>query len=157
MKDRKPAAVPPLDQIRARVEQAARDDKAKELAKQKAEQAVAELAKPTPNLKLQETGSFGYSTTGNVPKIGNAPMLMEAAFNLTPAAPVAKAPFLVGDRWFALKLKNRVEQNKDAFAKEKEQLKQSLLPKKQQEAVEAWLKGLKAKAKIEINPALLTD
>lgn len=157
IKDRKPAAVPPLAQIRNQVEQGAREDKAKELAKQKADQAVTELAKQSPGLKIQETGNFGFSAKGDIPQIGTSPGIMEAAFGLTTAAPVAKTPFQLGDRWYVIKLKNRMEMNKDAFPREKEQIKQSLLPKKQQEALDTWLKEMKAKAKIEINPALLAD
>jgi peptidyl-prolyl cis-trans isomerase D len=157
IKERKPSTVPPLAQVRSQVEQGATADKARELARQKADQAVAELAKAAPALKLQDTGSFGYSPKGEVPKIGTGPEILEAAFSLTTTAPVAKKPFQIGDRWYAVKLKSRTEKNKDAFAKEKDLIKQSLLPKKQQDALETWLKDMKAKAKIEINPSLLSE
>ncbi|HLO25225.1 MAG TPA: SurA N-terminal domain-containing protein [Geobacteraceae bacterium] len=157
IKDRKPSAVPPLAQIRTQVEQGALEDKSWELAKQKAEQSLAEMVKASPGLKLQDTGSFGYSAKGDVPKIGASPEIMEAAFSLTTAAPAAKKTFQVGDRWYVIKLKNRTEINKDAFAREKDQIRQTLLPRKQQEALESWLKNLKAKAKIEVNPAILGD
>ena len=157
VKDRKPAAVPPLAQIRSQVEQGAAAEKAQALAKQKAGQALADIAKGSPGLKLQETGSFGYSAKGDIPKVGSVPEIIEAAFTLTPAAPVAKQPFQVGDRWYVIKLKSRTELNKEAFAREKEQIKQGLLPGKQKEALDKWLKDLKAKAKIEINQALLAD
>ncbi|HEY6007786.1 MAG TPA: peptidylprolyl isomerase, partial [Geobacteraceae bacterium] len=65
--------------------------------------------------------------------------------------------FKVGDRWYAVKLKNRIAADTTDFQKTKEQIKQTLLPKKQQDALDAWLKELKTKAKIEINPAILTD
>lgn len=157
IKDRKPAAVPPLAQIRSQVEQGAAAEKAQVLAKQKAELALAEIAKGSPSLKLQETGSFGYSARGEIPKVGSSPEIMEAAFSLTSAAPVAKHPFQVGDRWYVLKLKNRAEMNKEAFAREKEQIRQGLLPSKQREVLEKWMQDLKGKAKIEINPSLLSD
>jgi peptidyl-prolyl cis-trans isomerase D len=157
IKEKKPAAVPPLDQIKGRVEALATEDKARELAKKKAEEALVQLGKGNSTLKLQETGSFGYSAKGEIPKIGVAPELTEAAFSLTTAAPVAKGPFKLGDRWYVIKLKERVEMNKDEFAKTKEQIKQTLLPKKQQDALDSWMKELKGKAKIEINPGLLAD
>lgn len=157
VKEKKPAAVPPLAQIRTGVESRAAADKARELAKKKAEEALAALAKGSAGGKLQETGSFGYATSGELPRIGKSLDLMESAFALTTAAPVAKTPFKVGERWYAVKLKSRSESNSSEFQRVKEQLKQSLLPKKQQEAMDAWLKGLKEKAKIETNPALLAD
>ena len=157
VKEKKPAAVPPLAQIRNQVSQSAAVDKARDLAKKKADEALAQLAKGGAALKLQETGSFGYVATGVVPRIGTSTELMEAAFALTAANQTAKTSFKIGDRWYAVKLKQRTEANSADFQKNKEQLKQSLLPKKQQEAVETWLKELRSKAKIEINPAIKAD
>ena len=157
LKERKAAAVPPLAQIKAQVESRAIEDRSKDLAKKKAEEALGLLAKADSGLKPQETGPFGFSDKGGIPKIGTSTEIMEAAFNLTAAAPLPKTPFKVGDRWYAMKLKNRIAADTADFQKSKEQIKQSLLPKKQQDALDAWLKDLKAKAKIEINSAILAE
>lgn len=157
-KQKKPAAVPPLEQIKAQVEQKALLAKAQELAKKRAADAAAQLAKNPAAIPLPgDTGSFGFNATGDIPKIGKSPDGMEAAFKLTTAAPVAPAPIKVGETWYVIKLKNRTEANKDEFQRTKEQIKKQLLPKKQQEAVEAWLKELRANAKIEINRALKAE
>jgi peptidyl-prolyl cis-trans isomerase D len=68
-----------------------------------------------------------------------------------------KVPFKSGENWYAIKLKKRVEADTAEFQKTKEQIKQTLLPEKREEAVSNWLKSLKGKAKIEINPLLLAD
>ena len=153
--EKKAAAVPPLAQIRGAVQQKTLEAKAAELAKTKAEALLPQLAKGGSQLK--DTGSFGYSATGVVPNIGTSPELMEEAFTLSSAAPVAKKAVKVGDRWYAVRLKSRIEAPTTELAKSKEGIKQTLLPKKQQEAMDTWLKGLKAKAKIEVNPAVLND
>jgi len=155
LKERKPSEVPPLSRIRDRVEEKARAVKAVELAKKKAEEAQAKLAKgDTAGLAPQETGSFAFDVKGNVPVVGTSPELMEAAFALTAKAPAPQAPVKVGNRWIALRLKERTEQNAAAFPAEKEKIKKELLPAKQEEELQRWLKELRAKAKIEINPAL---
>jgi peptidyl-prolyl cis-trans isomerase D len=142
-----------LADVKAAVESKAKAAKATDLAKKKAEDAAKQfVAKAT--LKSQSTGSFGYSAKGDLPAIGNAPELMEAAFKLTAAAPAVDTPFKVGNRWYAVRLKQRVEAPKADFDKVKEELKKKLLPRKQEEALEKWTKDLRAKAKIEINPAL---
>lgn len=151
--ERKPAQVPPLAQIKGAVEQKARDAKAADLAKKKAEDALAQLAKGGANLKA--TGSFGYAATGAIPNLGTSPELMDAAFTLTNAAPVAKQPIKIGERWYAVKLKSRTEAPTTDLARQSGTIKQSLLPKKQQEALDTWLKGLRSKAKIEINPSIV--
>jgi peptidyl-prolyl cis-trans isomerase D len=151
---RNPSVVPPLSSVRARVEKLVIDGKAADLARAKAEETLAKLAKGGFTGTLQETGSFSYSVKGEIPKIGVSRDIMEAATLLTTTAPVARTPLQANGRWYAIRLKSRVEAGMAEFQKEKEQLRQSLLPKKQNEALEAWLKGLKDKAKIVLNPAL---
>ena len=156
VKERQNSVVPPLTEIKAAVEQKAKVAKSLDLAKKKADDAAKQLvAKAT--LKTQATGSFGFSAKGDVPVIGNSPALMEAAFKLTPAAAAIETPFKVGNRWYAVRLKQRTEAPKADFDKTREELKKKILPKKQDEALEAWIKGLRAKAKIEINPTLAAD
>ena len=155
VKERKAAAVPPLAEIKTAVEQKAKEAKAIELARSKAEEAAKQLAGKTA-LKTRTTGSFGFSAKGEVPTIGSAPDLMEAVFKLT-AGQAPATPFKVGDRWYAVRLKSRTEAPRAEFDKTKEQIKQKLLPRKQEEAVDTWTKGLRSKAKIEINQALVTE
>ncbi|MRR39324.1 peptidylprolyl isomerase, partial [bacterium] len=79
---------------------------------------------------------------------------LQAAFALTAKAPEPQSPLKNGNRWIALKRRERVELNAAAFVTEKEKIKKELLPVKQEEELQKWLKELRAKAKIEINPAL---
>jgi len=154
VKERKDSVVPPLAEIKSAVEQKTRAVKAVELAKKKAEEAAKQFVAKAA-LKTQSTGSFGYSAKGDLPVIGNAPELMEAAFKLTAAAPAVDTTFKVGNRWYAVRLKQRTEAPRADFEKNKEELKKKLLPRKQEEALEKWLKELRAKARIEINQALI--
>ncbi len=156
LKEKKTAAVPPLAEIRNRVEEPARREKAKEFAKKKAEEAITRMSKGTGTYKLQETGLFLHKNSA-IPKIGPSPELTEVAFKLTAAAPVATSPVATGSVWYAVKLKNRVEAPKVDFAKQKEAIRAKLLPQKQDEALSAWLKGLREKATIVINPALMAE
>ncbi|AJE02851.1 peptidylprolyl isomerase [Geobacter pickeringii] len=155
IKERQPAEVPPLAQIRARVEEKAKAARAVELAKKRAEEIQTKLAKgDTAGLKLQQTGSFVFDPKGSVPNAAPSADLMEAAFTLTDKTPAPSAPVKVGGRWIAFRLKQRTERNAAAFAGEKEKIKQQILPQKQEEELQKWIKELRAKAKIEINPAL---
>ncbi|ANA40016.1 MULTISPECIES: peptidylprolyl isomerase [Geobacter] len=155
LKERKPAEVPPLAQIRAQVEEKARAAKAVDLAKKKAEEAQAKLAKgDSTGLTLRDSGSFAFDAKGSVPTVGASPELMEAAFTLTTAAPAPKEPIRVGARWIAFRLKERTELNAANFAAQKEKIKQEILPRKQDDEYRKWIEELRSKAKIEINPAL---
>lgn len=157
LKERKPAEVPPLAQIRNAVEAAASQDKAKELAAKRAEEMLASLAKNSAAAKLQETGSFSYNDQNSIPGIGISKELMDAAFTLTAAAPTPKTAIKIEQKWVVIRLKNRTAAKTEDFQKTKEEIKKQLLPKKQQEALDTWIKELKAAAKIEINQQLIAD
>jgi len=155
-KERTASVIPALKDIKTEVEQKVKSAKAVDLAKTKAEEAAKAFAAKTA-VKSQTSSSFGYNTKGDVPALGSSPELMEAAFKLSSAAPAASGVYKVGNRWFAIKLKSRSESPRAEFDKNKEQIKQKMLPKKQEEALTNWIKGLRDKAKIEINQALLAE
>lgn len=157
IKERVAATVPPMEKIKPQIEAAVRVEKAKELAKKKAEETLASLGKGGSSVKLTETGSFGFAENGLIPKIGVSTEIMDAAFGLTVASPLPKTTFKLGDAWVVIKLKNRSIADKNAFTTSKEQIRQQLLPKKQQEALDTWIKDLKTKAKIELNEALTAN
>lgn len=152
--EKKGAELPPLKQVRSSVEQQVRLAKAAELAKQKAIEAQKALASGEAGLTLSTTPAFGYNLLGTLPGIGTSKPMLEKVFDLTPAAPAPAEPFLVNGRWFAVRLKQRIAASNDGFAKQKEEIKARLLPVRQEAALRDWLKELRAKAKIEINPAL---
>ena len=154
-KERKVAIVPPLAEIKSAVEVKARETKAVELAKKKADDA-AKLFSTNGVIKGQSTGVFGFSAKGDIPVIGTSPEIVEAVFKLSKAQAPA-TPFKVGNRWFAVRLKERVEAPKSQFDVAREELKKKMLPKKQDDALMEWSKALREKAKIEINQTLIAD
>ena len=154
VKEKKAAELPPLAQVRTTVEQQVRAIKAAELAKQKAVEAQKALAAGGTGLKLQATPAFGYNAKGDLPGIGSSKPLMEKAFELTTASATASEPVLVGNRWYAVLLKQRTSAAAADFAARKDEIKKRLLPAKQEETLRNWLKELRSKAKIVINPAL---
>lgn len=152
--EKKSAELPPLAQVRNSVEQQVRLAKAAELAKQKALETQKALASGEAGLTLSVTPAFGYNTQGTLPGIGSSKPMLEKVFDLTTAAPSPVEPFLVNDRWFAVRLKQRIAASSEGFAPRKEEIKARLLPLRQEAALRDWLKELRAKAKIEINPSL---
>lgn len=154
-KERKAATVPPLAEIKGAVEAKVKVAKAIDLAKKKGEDAAKQLSTKAA-LKTESTGSFGFSAKGDIPKIGVSNEIMEAVFKLT-AAQAPATPFKIANRWYAVRVKARTEAAKAAFDSTKEELKKKMLPKKQDDAVTEWSKGLREKAKIEINQALIAD
>lgn len=154
-KEHKASTVPALAEIKGAVEAKAKSARAIELAKEKADDAAKRLSAKAV-LKTQLTGSFGFSAKGEIPQIGVSPEIVEAVFKLS-AGQAPATPFKVGNRWYAVRVKSRIEAPKAQFDATKEELKKKMLPKKQEEALAQWIKGLREKAKIEINQALIAD
>jgi peptidyl-prolyl cis-trans isomerase D len=157
LKERKPAEVPPLTQIRPNVESRVKQEKARELAAKRAEEILASLTKNPAAAKMQTTATFMYNEQGNVPGIGVSRDLMDAAVALTSAAPLPKAAVKLDQKWVVFRLKNRSAASSSDFQKSKEEIKKQILPKKQQEALDNWIKELKTAAKIQINQQLIAD
>lgn len=155
-KERKESVVPPLAEVKSSVEQKAKAAKAAELAKKKADDAAKQFSAKS-SLNTRTTGSFGYSAKGDIPTIGTSPELMESTFKLTSAAPAAATPVKIGTTWYAVRLKERIDAPQADFDKTREELKKKMLPKKQEEELDKWVKELRAKAKIEINQALIAE
>lgn len=154
VKEKKAAELPPLAQVRTSVEQQLRVIKAAELAKQKAVDAQKLLAGNGAGLQLKATQAFGYNAKGDLPGIGNSKPLMEKVFELTASSATPSEPMLVNNRWYAVRLKQRNAAPQTDFVARKDEIKRQLLPAKQEEALNNWIKELRSKAKIVYNPAI---
>ncbi|MBI5562690.1 MAG: SurA N-terminal domain-containing protein [Deltaproteobacteria bacterium] len=122
--------------------------KAEEILKKAATSDLAAIAKAE-KLKAEPTGPFS-KLQPFIQKLsfyaGDKPNFFEA----TKEKPLYPEVVKAGKRYAVLKLKSAQEANLADFDKTKDRLKQELLAKKQNDAVEAWVKALREKAKVEV-------
>jgi peptidyl-prolyl cis-trans isomerase D len=166
VKERRESRLPELKEVRDRVVAAFRQAKAQELAQKTADSLLADLKAgkkltdlaQKEHLKVEETGLFARSYGDFVPKLGNAPELAKAAFELTTDKPVAPVVYNLDDHFVVATLKSREAADMQALdsAKRKE-IQATLLNKKRNDAVSAKLKELRKKAEIVISPTLQTE
>jgi len=159
--ERLPSAVPPLDQVRAKVEGDLRAKKAAEFAHQRGEALLAKLKEKKDlqalageeNLTVEdsrEVGRFG----GYLPNIGNAPALKDAVFVLTPENPVAPGVYDVnGDAVIAV-LAERLPPDESRFDGEKASIEERLRGQAAAAAVRTFVDQLKARSQIEYGMGL---
>ena len=106
--------------------------------------------------KIDATGFFARSARV-VPRIGLAPDVVAAAFDkLTLEQPLHDGVFEVNGRFFVVRLKGREKPDPAKFATERDGLEQQALSGRKSQTVDAFAEGLRAKAKIQKNPKLLT-
>ena len=148
-------------------------DAAKTLAQQKAEEALkaAQSGKKLEELfpasekkegevdfasanklEAQETGAF--SAGEFVPRIGQAPEIAQAAFSLTTDKPVAPKVFQNANAFYVVELKAHEKPAEAEFQKAKEDLRQAMLGRKQNDLLTGFLKELRDSGKVEENQAL---
>jgi peptidyl-prolyl cis-trans isomerase D len=161
IKERVPTRIPTLAEARSQVEQAFRREHAKGLAKAAAERLLAAakagggLAVPARSAgqQVETTGAFTRSFSPFVPKVGTSEELAKAAFALTTTGESVDKVFEIDGSFVVVALKSREAADLARLGSaERDQLRQSILERKQNDAVKARLDELKAGAAIVIPP-----
>jgi len=158
-----PAHVPPLAEIRERVEKAVRVEKAEALAKTKADAALVDLGKSdidsvatATGLSVDETGPFSRQGP-YIPKIGTSADLKKVAFTLTKEKPQAPAVYTVSQSNYLAALKERVAADEEKFAADKAKLIKDAEERLKGQAMEQFVNYLKARANIDVSQDFLAN
>ena len=159
LKERQPSRLPELDEVKTRVEQAYRAEQARTLAKELADQLLAQarekndLPAAAKELKLpvEESGEFSRSFGTFIPRIGANPELAADAFTLSKDAPVSEKVYNVSDRYLVAALKEQTIADFSALDETaRTQLREELLLDKKEKMVADKLTELLQQAQIEI-------
>jgi peptidyl-prolyl cis-trans isomerase D len=166
VKARRESRLPELTEVRNEVVQAYRREQSKTLAREAAEKIQAAL-KAGQKLEvlareqgetIERTGLFSSSYGAFVPRLGNAENLATAAFTLTEESPAAPEVYDIDGTFVVAALAERQEANPAALtAANKDELREALLSRKQEEALAEHLKNLREKADISIAQTLLSS
>ncbi|MBM4289177.1 MAG: hypothetical protein FJ135_13745 [Deltaproteobacteria bacterium] len=154
--ERQESVLPPLDQIKDRVAEAVRLEKAKEAAAREAKKALARLqkgetlAKLAAQLGLPLRDSGFFTRPQGFPGHPQARSLTTAAFALNPAQPHLAEPIRLNGDNFLLALKARRQPDPKQFAQDREQMEKYLLELKQQMVFSQWLALQRQRAKIRV-------
>jgi len=150
--DRKEPAVPPLAEIRDKVEADARKTAGERLAKEAGQKLLAraqeiglEKAAAEAGAKLDETGNFDRRS-GSVPKIGVAGELRTEAFALTTEAPLAPRVYSASGDAVVVALKSRTPADMKEFETAKASIREQLLSQRRQATLSAFMSHLKERA-----------
>jgi peptidyl-prolyl cis-trans isomerase D len=147
-----PAHQASLDEVRDKIVASLKQEKAQELARQKAD----ELAKRIKNgekfdaaakaLGLDPKTSDEFSRAGSIAGVGSGKQL-SAAFNMK--AGEVSAPQNIGTNWLVYRVESKIEPNPADFEKQKKDLADQVLNDKRGLAYEAFRSGLEQRLKQE--------
>ena len=142
--DKKEPRIPDFEEVKAKVAEAVKREKAKEQLAQIARDLASSVKTPAEVKAAAEKAGFeaateqGYKLGGTLGKAGTSPALDETIYSLK-TGEVAKAPLKVGDNWVVLGVTNRKEADLAEFAQQREQLMQTMLLAKQNQVFEDYI------------------
>lgn len=164
LKQRREAAVPPLESVKNRIETGLRESKAYELALQRGNALLEELKKEkdlqkvaqSHGVKLDETGWFPRSAP-QLPKIGDLAEMKGGPVTLSEQKPFPDKLYTQKDALYLLAFKAREGADMEKFERERDTIKKQAIAESRQRALFRFMEGLKSKAKIELNTAFLEE
>ncbi len=157
--EKKESRIPPLEEVKQEVTRKVIGVKSEEKARQVAEEllkqlqtgkAMKELSGGT-GLQTEETGLF-TRTGGVIPKIGPSGESMGLLSSLTEKNPIPKEVLRTKDGYFVVRLVASEPADQAKFQTAKKDLEKRLIYQKQEEFFQNWLKQLRERAKVDINP-----
>ena len=152
-----PAGVPPLEEIKARVIEAIKRERAEVIAMDRAKALVAAVGKGGDFLTTAKADGFATGETPlfsrtEPPKEARLPGGVLLAAVQTPTGQVSE-PVKTGAAIYVVKTLERQPADIAGFDKQREELEKQALEQKRTQAWDAWVESQRVAAKIDLNPA----
>lgn len=157
--DKKEPRIPDFDEIKDQLTRAFKQQRAKELLEQKAKElastatSAADLKAATEKAGLEAGAEEAFKLGGMLGKAGTSPALDEAIYSLKQGE-LTKTPIKVGENWVVVGVTGRKEADLAEFAKQRDQLTESMLRTRQDQVYEdyvaAAVERMKHEGKIKI-------
>jgi peptidyl-prolyl cis-trans isomerase D len=156
--------IPDFDEVKTKVAQALKQERAKQQLEQKANElasslnSAADVQAAGAKAGFEVAADSGYKLGSPLGKAGTSPALDEAVYALK-TGEVTKAPVKIGDNFVIVGMKSRSEADLAEFAKQRDQLTQTMLGERQNQVFDDYIaavtKNLKQAGKIKIYTEVL--
>ena len=151
--DKKEPRIPEFDEVKTKVADAIKQQRAKEQLEQKAKEMAASLSGPDAVKAAGEKDGFdsgfeeGFKMNSSLGKAGTSTALDDAIYNLKQGE-VSKTPIKVDDKWVIVGIVKRIDPDFKAFNEgERDRLKQQLLGARQTQVFEDYVAKVQQKMK----------
>ena len=151
--DKKEPRIPEFDEVKTKVADAIKQQRAKEQIEQKAKDMAASLSGPDAVKAAGEKDGFdsgfeeGFKLSSTLGKAGTSTAIDDAIYNLKEGE-ISKTPIKVDDKWVIVGIVKRIEPDFKAFNEgERDRLKQQLLGTRQTQVFEDYIAGVQQKMK----------
>ena len=150
--DKKDPRIPDFDEVKTKVEQSLKQERAKAQLEQKARELAGAINNPGEMKAEGEKNGFEVATEedfklgATLGQAGTSPALDEAIFALKEGN-VTKTPIKVGDNWVIIGATKRIDADLAKFASQRDGLTQSLLSERQNQVFDDYISQLQQRLK----------
>ncbi|MDQ1640124.1 MAG: peptidyl-prolyl cis-trans isomerase [Pyrinomonadaceae bacterium] len=154
--------IPDFDEVKTKVAEALKQERAKQQLEQKAQELAASLNSAADMQAAGEKTGFevgsdiGYKLGSPLGKAGTSPALDDAVYALK-AGEVVKMPVKVGDNWVIVGVKSRTEADLAEFAKQRDQLTQTMVGERQNQVFDDYVAAVTQRMKQAGKIKIYTD
>lgn len=153
-----PGKIPELETVKEAVTADLQKEKQQAAAQKEAEALLAAL-KNDPQGETAAKAVFAatgeFKRNASIPEIGYENEISRAAFMLTREKPLPEKTFDGTEGTYVIRLKNRKLPDDEGFDKEKAQIKETLLARKQSRAFSTWLQHVKENSEITVKEGVV--
>jgi len=152
--DKKEPRIPDFDEVKAKIRDTVKQQRAKEQLEQKAKDLLASSTTPEALKAAGDKEGFeagnddGFKLGATLGKAGSSPQLDELVFAMKDGE-MLKAPIKVGDNWVVLGVTQRHEADLTQFFTQRDRLKDSLLRDRQDQVFEDYVATVQERMKRE--------
>ncbi len=164
--EKKEPRIPDFDEVKSKVADTIKQQRAKEQLQQKAKDLLASVNSPDALKAAGEKEGFdsgleeGFKLGSSLGKAGLSTALDDMIYSLKPGE-VSKTPIKVEDKWVIVGLKNRIDADQNGFTAQRDTIRQSMLSERQDQVFEDYIAGveqrMKQQGKIKIYQDVLTQ
>ena len=144
--------IPDFDEVKTKVADAIKQQRAKEQLEQRAKDLVASLTGPDGIKAAGEKEGYeagleeSYKLGGSLGKAGASPALDDLIYSLKPGE-FSKTPIKVDDKWVIVGVTKKYDADQAAFAAQRDTLKQSMMSERQEQVFGDYVAGVQQRMK----------
>jgi peptidyl-prolyl cis-trans isomerase D len=145
--EKKDPRIPEFDEIKTKVAEAIKQQRAKDQTEQKAKDLAASLSGADAIKAAGEKEGFdagneeSFKLGSSLGKAGLSPALDDLIYSMKPGE-FSKTPIKVEDKWVIVGVTKRYDADQAGFANQKDTLKQSLISERQDQVFEDYIAGV---------------
>lgn len=162
--EKKEPRIPEFDEVKSKVAEAIKQQRAKDQLEQKAKDIVASLTGPDAIKATGEKEGFdagaeeSFKLGSSLGKAGISKALDDLIYGLKPGE-FSKTPLKVDDKWVIVGVTKKYDADQNNLASQRDTVKQSMVSQRQDQVFEDYIAGvqqrMKNEGKIEVNQKVL--